>query len=337
MRMSGKFAAALGLVAVLAIEVEPARASSFTYTNIVDPANPTFTQALGINNHGVVAGYGNATNFDGFQVTAPFAAGNFTRENFPNSAPPPATLFTQVTGIDAAGDTVGFYVTNPAVGTTNAFLKVANGAFVPLKAPNPPFNQLLGIDQSGGEVAGYSSVDPTGLTQQQAYTSSALGFADVNALLPANFNSQATGVNNAGTVVGFYQYDNVGDFSAFEDTGGHIAAFQYPGATSTQALGVNDLGEIVGDYVAANGNTLGFLDDAGLFTTLDPFGSLSVTANGINDAGDIVGFYTGNDDVIGFAAAPLGVPEPASLLLFGAGLVGLLWVLRRRRRFDVAA
>ena len=37
-----------------------------TFTNIVDPLNPTFTQALGINDAGTIAGYGNATIFNGF-------------------------------------------------------------------------------------------------------------------------------------------------------------------------------------------------------------------------------------------------------------------------------
>ena len=55
-------------------------------------------------------------------------------------------------------------------------------------------------------------------------------FTDINALLPpTNFNSQATGVNDAGSVVGFY----------------------LPTATTS----------------------VGFLDQNGVITTLDPFGS----------------------------------------------------------------
>ena len=37
-----------------------------TFTNIVDQLNPTSTQALGINDAGTIAGYGNATIFNGF-------------------------------------------------------------------------------------------------------------------------------------------------------------------------------------------------------------------------------------------------------------------------------
>jgi hypothetical protein len=330
-----RIATALGLVALLSVAAGSAHATSFTFTNIIDPANPTFTQALGINGSGTIVGYGNATNFNGFQVVAPFGAGNFTRENFPNPSPPPSTFFTQVVGIDAARDTVGFYVTNPAVGTASGFIKPASGPFMTDNQPGFVFNQLLGINQNDTEAVGYSSHDPAGMTGQQAFSQKGLTFTNINALLPTNFNSQATGVNSAGSVVGFYQYNTAGDFSAFLDKSGLISSFQFPGSMSTQALGINNLGDIVGDYTASNGDMFGFLDDGGVFSTLDPFGSTMVTANGVNDAGHIVGFYTAaNGNTIGFEAS--SVPEPGSLLLLATGLAGLACALVRQRRRESA-
>ena len=62
-----RLSAALGCVALLSTAAGSAHAASFL--NLVDPMNPTFTQALGVNGSDVVVGYGNQTNFNGFQVT----------------------------------------------------------------------------------------------------------------------------------------------------------------------------------------------------------------------------------------------------------------------------
>lgn len=319
----------IGLAALLSVAAGSVRAAPFTFTNIIDPLNPAFTQALGINGSNTVVGYGNASNFNGFQVTAPFASGNFTRENFPGAAA------TQVTGIDGGGDTVGFYV--DASGNNHGFTRIG-GVFSTADQPGTSFTQLLGINQSGAESAGYSSTNPAGTTLQQAFTlaTGTSVYTNINSLLVTkfgpNFNSQASGVNNAGTVVGFYQPTST-TFNGFEDKGGLLTSVTVPGAVDTMALGINDLGEIVGDYTLADGDMFGFLDNGGSISTLDPFGSTAVTANGINDLGQIVGFYTdANGNTIGFEAATF-VAEPGSLsLLLSAGLVGLAGVLLRRRR-----
>ena len=160
---SSRLRLALGAFAATALAwgAQPAHAA-YVFQNIIDPANPTFTQALGINSAGTIVGYGNMTVFNGFQLVL---TSTFTRENFPGA-----------TGGDSgdrdrrpAGDSVGFYV-NPD-GSNHGFFKPAGGAFTTVDQPGSVFNQLLGINQNGNEAAGYSSfTDPAGMTGQQAFS-----------------------------------------------------------------------------------------------------------------------------------------------------------------------
>jgi hypothetical protein len=310
--------AALATIA-LGVATQPAHAVTYTFQDIIDPVNPTFTQALGINDAGTIVGYGNATIFNGFQLVLP---AGFTRLNVLG-----ADGGTQVIGITGNGaTTVGFSIT---AGVTNGFAHTGS-TFTTVDQPGTAFNQLLGINPSGTTAAGYSSTDPAGATLQKALTVSggpsfaSPAFTDINALLPANFNSQATGVNDSGEVVGFFQ-NAMGDFSAFTDIGGAINSFQFPGSASTQALGLNNLGEIVGDYVDAGGVMHGFLDNAGMFTTLDPTGSTATTINGINNQGTVVGFYVNAaGNTIGTVGTPVtATPEPGSLVLLATALLGI--------------
>jgi hypothetical protein len=324
----------LGCAALL---VSAAGAAHAQFINIVDQVNPTFTQALGINNADQIVGYGNTTIFNGFTLTLPPVAGNFTRLNFPG-----ADGGTQVIGISngASPTTVGFYVKG---GATNGFANTGGqgGTFTTLDATGFAFTQLLGINHNGNTAAGYWTTDAAGATGQIAGTVTPMfggaTFTNINHLLPANTNSQATGVNDAGVVSGFYQEGPNASpvFTAFSDTAGKITSFMVPGSVSTQALGINDRGWIVGDYTVAGGDMFGFLDKGGVFTTLDPFGSTAVTANGINDNGNVVGFYVNAAGTSGFVSMRLGstpIPEPSTWAMMLLGFAGLGFLAYRKVR-----
>jgi uncharacterized membrane protein len=143
-------------------------------------------------------------------------------------------------------------------------------------------------------------------------------------------SAQATGVNNAGEVVGFNMTSTTTS-DGFLDIGGSFTTLDFPGSTFTQALGLNNVGQVVGDYVDAGGAMHGFLYEviSGNYQSIDdPNGIGTTTINGINDNGRVVGFYVdANTD--GFVGTP--APEPGSLILLGTALAGVAVKLRKWR------
>ncbi len=292
--------------------------ASFTVQNVQFPTDLGFTQLLGINNAGVIAGFHGKATAQGFTLTLP---NSFSSQNFPGS------IQSMVTGINSAGSTVGIYI--DAGGTSHGYTEIG-GVFQTVDQPGTVFNQGLGINAANTTV-GYFAVDKAGQTGQSAYRQNAGVFTNINALLPAaNQNSQAVGINDAGTIVGFY-LPTATTSIGFLDVGGVISTIDPFGSAFTQALGINNLGEVVGFYTDALGTQHGYVEINGAFTSFDPLGSVNTTINGVNDLGQIVGFYTdANQNVIGFDGTP--IPEPASLGLVGAALAlhGLAVALRRR-------
>ena len=171
-----------------------AAAHAASFGTIIDPNNAAFTQALGINGSGIrrtirkCAGQWLHTDTAIVLHTAEFPGG----DEYHGGRHRRPGRYSRVLGC-GSGNNNGFYQ--------------AGDTFTTLDSPGTSFNQLLGINQGGTIAAGYSSTNSTGAIGQQAFTVSIPGglFTNINALLPSNTNSQATGVNNSGTVVGFYQ------------------------------------------------------------------------------------------------------------------------------------
>jgi probable HAF family extracellular repeat protein len=256
------------------------------------PTDPRFTQLLGINDHGVIAGYHGDENTEmtpnqGFTLQIVDNQNQFTNENFPNS------VQTQVIGIDNAGDTVGFYI--DTAGATHGFFKAKDKDAVTVDLPGTTFNQLLGINNKGQD-AGYFQ-DAAGL--QHAYVRQKDGSFLVLSLPQPS--SQATGVNDKGTVVGFMQTSPQDTKSTgYILKNGKLTELQAPGSTFTQALGVNNSDDVVGFYNDANGVTHGFVYDNGNWETVNGPNAVSTVINGINNHDALVGFYMDqNNNTIG--------------------------------------
>ncbi len=262
----------------------------FTFQTIFFPGD-TFTQLLGINDFDVIAGYHGANVNKGFVFTFP---NTFTPENFPNSAQ------TQVIGINNRGFTDGFYI--DAAGTTHGFLDI-NGTFTTVDFPPFTFNQLLGLNNFD-QAAGYymNPPTPTGIDTPYIFDNNGGVFCRFRIPL-ATGGAQATGINDKGSISGFY-IDSAGKNHGFLLAKGTFFTLDFPGATSTQAFGLNNEDDVVGQYIDAAGLTHGFIFDDGHFQSVDdPEGVGTTTINGINNRGEVVGFFVdgaGNTD--GFVA-----------------------------------
>ena len=76
----------------------------------------------------------------------------------------------------------------------------------------------------------------------------------------------ATGINDAGQIVGFYE-DSSGAQHGFLYSGGTYTPLNAPSGTKgTQAVGINDSGQIVGAYADSSGAVHGFLYNSSTFT-----------------------------------------------------------------------
>jgi len=243
--------------------------TTYAFQEINYPGD-TFTQLLGINNNGVIAGYHGATVNSGFVLTLP---NQFVTENYPGSAQ------TQVIGIDSEGYTAGFYI--DGANTNHGFVDIRNN-FTTVDYPGTTFNQLLGINDKMVAVGYYADSN----NNDHAYEFQAGVFTLIQT---PGASSQAVGIDHAGDVVGFY--DTHGFYLPVNGT---LVTLDFPEAQSTGAFGINNLNQIVGSYTDAKGNMHGFLYDIkskNFQSVNDPHGVDSTLVNGINDQGKIVGFW----------------------------------------------
>ena len=283
--------------------------AGYNFTTLNDNADTTFNQLLGINQHGLIAGYFGSGAMghpnQGYLLSAPYGQGSYRNENWPES------IQTQVTGLNDRGVSGGFWSsTNKGGGDDNRAFVSVHGYFIdgdfPTNSPaSPPVDQLLGVNDNNVAVGFYN--DANGDTHAYTFDIRRNVFTEVT---PAGITGPtAAGINNRGDIAGFGM-SNGQTVAYLLRRGGHVTILSVPGSSMTQALGVNDNDEVVGVYQVGSGDsamTHGFTWTpwGGFQTVDDPHGIGATTINGVNDRGELVGFYTdaaGNTD--GLLATP---------------------------------
>jgi hypothetical protein len=226
-----------------------------------------------------------------------------------------------------------------AVSVVAGAAHAASPAFTTIDNPgDPTFNQLLGITNSG-VISGYFGSGMAGHPNQgYTITPPYTRFAPAN--LPDSAQTQATGLNAAGTVTGFWSPTNYGpgmdanygfirlkDGKTFVylDVNDPLAASGSP--VTNQVLGINSSNIAVGFYVDGYGNSHGFAYDVatGGYKPVVVPGAVSDAATGINSAGLISGFYmTKQGTTFGFTMGAGALP--VSFHVKGASTTQLLGV-----------
>jgi hypothetical protein len=281
---------------------------SYSFHKLDNTGDLTFNQLLGINIHGVIAGYfGSGAQGHpnkGYVLHPPYTQASFIPENFPGS------VQTQVTGLNDRDVTVGFYShqNNANLVNENVGFYRINGSFHAVKFPTtnnstPPVNQLLGVNDRDIAVGFYT--DSAGSSHGYTFDISTGQFHAI--VLPGKpASNTAAAINNHGDIAGFETVDAV--MQAFLlQANGHFTALKFPGATATQAFGVNDRDEVVGAYtVGTTSHGFTWTPEQGFNTVDDPDGIGTTTLNGVNDHGQLVGFYTDKfTNVDGLLATPV--------------------------------
>ena len=294
-----------------AVAATPPPADGYQFVQLGSHKNRADNQLTGINNHGRISGY-YGSGFDGqaskgYTITAPYAQGDISSENFPKS------VQTQVEGLNDNNVQVGYYSTqNKKSGTNNSFGWYFNGSFHEVNYPTgnnaKPMQDALDAVNNHDVAVGYY-LNGAGRYRGYTYNIKTRKFALVTKPgAPTGGNAPslgALGINNAGDVVGDYTTTG-GTIDGFiKLAGGAFHTIAVPGAIETVAIGVNDNDTVVGAYVDGTGSTMmihGFIwRIGGSLTTMvdDPNAATATVLNGINNKGDIVGFYTdshGNTD-----------------------------------------
>ena len=280
----------------------PAEQTAYHFTTLDNANDLTFNQLLGINNHGVIAGYFGSGAQDhpnkGYLLLPPYGQGNYVNENFPGS------VQTQVTGLNDKGDTVGLLVVDEQRQHGQRqprLLQAARPSFHTADFPTgnpatPPVDQLLGINNSDVAVGFYTDANGNNHGYKYNINTNTFQLGDRPERAGGQPDRRRDQQQRRHRRL-LHQPRQRQHRRVPQDR----RPVHRPGRTrapsSTMALGVNDHDEVVGTYTIG---TRQQRDDARLHLDAGrrlrhgrrpAAASGTTTINGVNDAGDLVGFY----------------------------------------------
>jgi hypothetical protein len=252
----------------------------------LDPPNGSNTIAERINRNGVIVGYSIINGVvSGFQ----YDGSSYTIISYPGATG------TYLFGINSSGEETGFYYDSGGT-TPHPFLLATDGTYTAVTLPVPTTfvqpeqindnSQLIGFfgDLNNSEHGFFQSGSVfRQIDYPNAAVTSALDINDHNQIVgqqwttvncpcngyllskgvftaigvPGTTFAEATGINNAGLIVGSYTFG--GAWHGLVWKKGKYVTFDFPGSTFTRPFSINDSNQIVGNYYDSAGVSHGFL------------------------------------------------------------------------------
>lgn len=181
--------------------------------------------------------------------------------------------------------------------------------------PVQPYYTIIpyGINDAGvvtGEWTDPGLVDHGFLAAGSSFTSFDVPGVDTTTKVIAVRGTWASGINDAGTVLGVYTAGGV-QHGFIRDASGATTTLDIPGHLHTGLSTMNASGQILGSYADTNavlGGTSFLRDPGGALTVIAMPGSTFSSAEGMNDASVIVGGYYDAANVLhGYLRSATGV------------------------------
>lgn len=200
----------------------------------------------------------------------------------------PGAYVTTASSVNDQGRVVGYY----ELPTKGYGYSEQNGVYTTLSVPGQV--QYMGGAGIGINNAGQIALsldDGEGLVIQPDGTQTILN-------VPGSDATFATGINNAGQVVGYAEFlasPNPHE-NLFLWQNGVFTLYDPPDGGFGSALGINNAGQVVGTYYDHSDILHGFIWQNGVYSDLEVPGALHTYPVGINDLGQVVGHYLDGTD-----------------------------------------
>lgn len=273
------FVIALAAVACLTLSSSSAHGqavASCTFKLFQVPTGTPF-QANGVNDYSTVVGQVSppAGSSDPAKAFIHYSGGGNSYFSAPNAAT------TSMLARNNSGVTVGFYSTQGSTSNISKGFILQGSTFTSFAHPNAVWGtQMTGINKYKSVVGWYLD---SGEIAHGFKRYSNGGLAAIN--YPGAQSTYAIGINDSGTIVGFYTNP---DEHGFIYHNGQWATLDYPNTTGTELYGISNSGVIIGlDHSLEQGRA--FLYENGTFKVIDVPDSYYTHALGISPGGIITG------------------------------------------------